>query len=126
MGVMTVSLRGVAIVVSPTNLKESLMSVKQVSRRQFVKRTLAASAVAATPNILKAAVSNPPSEKLNVAVIGLGAIGGWHATQMSRAEEAGKVNFVGMCDADWGYATVKKNFDKHPKVKRYWDYRKML
>ena len=95
------------------------MSTKRVSRRQFVRRTLAASAVAACPHIVKAAVSKPPSEKLNVAVIGLGAIGGWHARQMTKAEEAGEVNFVGMCDADWGYDPVKKNFGTYPNVKRY-------
>ena len=101
------------------------MSANKPSRRRFLTRTLAASAVAATPHVLKAAVSHPPSEKLNVAVIGLGAIAGSHLNWLTQRATA-HANLVGLCEVDQGHLPVRKNLAKHPQVKLHEDYRKML
>ena len=102
----------------------SIKSKKQVSRRQFVKGSVAVSATAfSVPNIIKAAISAPPSEKLNCAVIGCGAISSTHCRPLAKSP---MTNLVGLCDADWGYSAVKKAFKEHPDVKKYRDYRKLL
>jgi predicted dehydrogenase len=59
-----------------------------------------------------------PSEKLNVACIGVGGMGGSDVSQM-RTE-----NLVAFCDVDWKHAAG--TFKRYPNVKRYRDFRKML
>ncbi|MFV0329079.1 MAG: Gfo/Idh/MocA family protein [Dysgonomonas sp.] len=59
-----------------------------------------------------------PSDKLNIAAVGIGGMG--HAN--IKAVEATE-NIVGLCDVDWKYA--KGVFDRFPKAKKYWDFRKM-
>ena len=60
----------------------------------------------------------PPSEKLNIAGVGIGGQGASDLNDMSSQ------NIVALCDVDWGYAA--KTFNKYPKAKRYKDYREML
>lgn len=59
-----------------------------------------------------------PSDKLNIAAVGIGGMG--HAN--IKAVE-GTENIVALCDVDWKYA--KGVFDRFPQAKKYWDYRKM-
>lgn len=59
-----------------------------------------------------------PSDKLNIAAVGVGGMG--HAN--IKAVE-GTENIVGLCDVDWRYA--KGTFDRFPNAKKYWDFRKM-
>lgn len=59
-----------------------------------------------------------PSDKLNIAAVGIGGMG--HAN--IKAVEATE-NIVGLCDVDWKYA--KGVFDRFPNAKKYWDFRKM-
>jgi predicted dehydrogenase len=63
--------------------------------------------------------NQPPSEKLNIAGIGLGAMGSDNLRACAAQE-----NIVALCDVDWGMASV--TFKKYPKAERYKDYRRML
>lgn len=58
-----------------------------------------------------------PSDKLNIAAVGIGGMG--HSNLNSMTTE----NIVALCDIDWRYAAG--TFNQFPKAKRYWDYRKM-
>jgi len=59
-----------------------------------------------------------PSDKLNIAGIGIGGKGAVNIATMTTE------NIVALCDVDWNYS--KKVFEKYPDAKRYWDYRKMF
>ena len=91
-----------------------------LSRRKF----LGASAVAAAGfTILPSSViaglgKRAPSDKLNIAVIGIGGMGNSNLKQVRSTE-----NIVALCDTDWKYA--KHVFDENPDAKRYTDFRKM-
>lgn len=65
-----------------------------------------------------AADSRSPNEKLNLAVIGVGGRG---AANLSGV--AGE-NIVALCDVD--DVRAGKAYEKFPKAKKYYDYRKML
>ncbi|MBL7735882.1 MAG: Gfo/Idh/MocA family oxidoreductase [Chitinophagaceae bacterium] len=93
---------------------------KRMTRRSFIKGS---GAIAGGFTILPSSVISglghkAPSDKLNIAVIGIGGKGNENLSNVSAAE-----NIVALCDVDWRYA--KKVFDAHPKAKRYWDFRKM-
>jgi len=93
---------------------------KGVNRRSFV---LGAAATAATIQILPRHVLGgrgylPPSEKLNIAGIGVGGQGGWDL------EQVGHQNIVALCDVDWDYASA--TFKKYPHAQKYKDFREML
>jgi predicted dehydrogenase len=59
-----------------------------------------------------------PSERLNIAGIG---IGGQGASDLNELESE---NIVALCDVDASYAG--RTFEKYPQAKRFTDYRKML
>jgi len=93
---------------------------KNITRRSFVERT---GAVAAGLTILPGSVMSgfgyrAPSDKLNIAVIGIGGMGNSNLKAVAPTE-----NIVALCDVDWGYA--KKVFEANPNAKAYWDWRKM-
>ncbi len=93
---------------------------KKITRRNFIGTT---GAVAAGLTILPSSVVSglghrAPSDKLNVAVVGIGGMGNTNLKNVKRTE-----NIVALCDVDWGYS--KKVFDANPDAKRYWDWRKM-
>jgi predicted dehydrogenase len=93
---------------------------KNITRREFIGKT---GAVAAGLTIVPGTVMSgfghrAPSDKLNVAAIGIGGMGNTNIRNVEKTE-----NIVALCDVDWGYA--KKVFDAHPNAKRYWDWRKM-
>lgn len=91
-----------------------------MNRRNFLcSSALSAAAFTIVPRyVLGADGSTPPSEKLNIAGIGIGGMGA-HNLQNMETE-----NIVALCDVDDQYAA--KTFEKYPKAKRYRDYRKML
>lgn len=91
-----------------------------LSRREFVSRS-AAVAVGLTilpSGIISAKGRKAPSDKLNIAGIGVGGMGFSNLKQMETE------NIVGLADVDWGYS--KRVFDHFPKAKAYKDYRKMF
>jgi predicted dehydrogenase len=59
-----------------------------------------------------------PSDKLNVAAVGIGGMG---KTNVGRCETE---NIVALCDVDWTFADP--TFKKYPNAKTYRDYRVML
>ena len=92
----------------------------RATRRAFLGRTaLAAAGATVLPRHLLAGGGTPPSEKLNVAGIGVGGMGG-HNVGACAGE-----NIVALCDVDAeGYAahTIKN----YPKAVVYKDFRQML
>jgi predicted dehydrogenase len=95
-----------------------------MTRRQFIEGTTAALAGAAilpghvTGSSTQPSGSRPASEKLNIAVVGVGGMGAWNLGGV--AEE----NIVALCDVD--LRSAKASFDKYPDVKKYRDFRKMF
>ncbi|MFN8240958.1 MAG: Gfo/Idh/MocA family oxidoreductase [Bacteroidales bacterium] len=92
----------------------------KVSRRKFIGTS---GAVAAGFTLLPSSVISglghkSPSDKLNIAVVGIGGMGNSNLKAVKPTE-----NIVALCDVDWGYA--KHVFDENPGAKAYWDWRKM-
>jgi predicted dehydrogenase len=88
-----------------------------ISRRRFLA---AAGGALAAPMIVPASVlgQNPPSSKLNIAFIGVGGRGGANLSGLSGQ------NFVAFCDVDTQRCAAA--LKKHPQVKLYRDFRRML
>lgn len=91
-----------------------------LSRRQFLTRTaLAAAAFQVVPgSVLGLNGATAPSERLNIAGIGIGGQGGADLGQMESE------NIVALCDVDWSHAAGI--FKKYPKASQHKDFRKML
>ncbi|MBN2455080.1 MAG: Gfo/Idh/MocA family oxidoreductase [Sedimentisphaerales bacterium] len=92
---------------------------KKISRRDFLGGATAAAAFTIIPrHVLGGPGYTPPSEKLNIAGIGLGGQG-------SRdIERVGSENIVALCDVDDENAAAV--FNTYPKARKYHDFRKML
>ena len=91
-----------------------------LSRRQFLGgATLASAAFMIVPShVLGQGGKKPPSEKLNIAGIGVGGQGGHDISQMTDE------NIVALCDVDTAHAGG--TFRRYPDAKIYKDYRQML
>jgi predicted dehydrogenase len=91
----------------------------KTSRREFLKKTAgAAAAFTIVPRQVLGAGQTAPSDKLNIACIGVGGRGGAQVGGCSGE------NIVALCDVDERRAGGQ--FDKFPKAKKYRDFRKML
>ncbi len=101
-------------------MKASHTSKSQVSRRQFLNRlAVSAAAVQVVPGtVLGLNGAEPPSEKLNVAGVGVGGQGGHDLRQFENE------NVVALCDADWRRAAG--TFKHFPQAKQFKDFRKMF
>ena len=95
-------------------------SGRTLSRRRFLGASAAAAAtVQIVPScVLGAPGRKRPGSKLNIACVGLGAMGA------DCVNACGTENIVALCDVDWRMAAV--TFKRFPKAKRYRDYRRML
>ena len=96
--------------------------MSNISRRSFLQRsTAAAAALTIVPGSVlgKSHGYTAPSDKLNIAGVGIGGMGNANLKNMETTE-----NIVALCDIDWRYA--KPVFERHPNAKKYWDYRKMF
>ena len=60
-----------------------------------------------------------PSDKLNIAVVGIGGIGITNIQHVFKTD-----NIVALCDVDWKYA--KPVLDCFPRAGKYKDFRRML
>ena len=90
-----------------------------ISRRTLLGGGVAAAAFTVVPrHVLGGAGRTPPSEKLNIAGIGIGGQGRWDLQQVNSQ------NIVALCDVDWGYAAG--TFKEYPKAKQYRDFRVMF
>src|SRR5262245_57719301 len=94
----------------------------QQTRRQFVS-TAAATAFSFTivpRHVLGGAGHTAPSERVNIAGIGVGGMGGGDIATVSRLG----TNIVALCDVD--EARGAGSFNAFPKAARYKDFRVML
>ena len=93
--------------------------ILRLSRRNFVQSAAAVAAFTIVPRyVLGGARIVPPSEKLNIAGIGIGGRGA------GDLDEVGSENIVALCDVDKNYAG--RVFKKYPNAKAYTDFRTML
>ncbi len=92
-------------------------------RRAFIRNSsLAAAGFFIVPrHVLGGKGFIAPSDKLNLAGIGVGGKG---ASDIGNAWNNGSENVVALCDIDWNYA--KGPAAKFPDAKKYNDYRKMF
>lgn len=92
-----------------------------LTRREFIKSgsTLAAGLSIVPRNVLGRGFV-PPSDQLNIAIVGVGGKGEVHVEETV----AGKERLAVFCDVDDDRAGAM--YKKHPDVKRYKDYRVML
>jgi predicted dehydrogenase len=90
-----------------------------ISRRNLLRGGLAAATVTIVPrHVLGGSGRTPPSEKLNIAGVGIGGQG------RSDLHDLSGENIVALCDVDWAYAA--ETFKEYPKAKQYRDFRHML
>lgn len=91
-----------------------------ISRRSFVNEAAATSlAFTIVPSNVLGRRHVPPSDKLNVACIGVGGMGASDVRGMGAIE-----NIYALCDVDWRNA--QESFTNFPRAKKYKDYREML
>jgi len=93
---------------------------RKLSRRKFLASTAGtAAAFTIVPRyVLGGPGRTPPSEKLNIAAIGVGGRG---AGDLAGVETE---NIIALCDVD--DARASETFDKYPQAKKYRDFRVML
>jgi len=95
------------------------MDQKKSTRRDFLAATAAASVFTIVPRtVLARAGTIPPGEKMNIAGVGVGGMGG------NNVHQCMSENIVALCDVDHRYAA--KTFKKYPGAKLYRDFRQML
>lgn len=93
---------------------------KKISRADFLKTSAAGlAAMTVVPgNVMGAAFGHKaPSDKLNIAGVGIGGRGS------AVLDDLKEENIVALCDTDWKYA--KGTFDRYAKAQRFWDWREM-
>ena len=97
---------------------------KKNTRRDFIKHgALAASSFFIVPRyVLGGDGYTSPSDKLNIAGIGVGGKG---TSDLWYASDEGKENVVALCDVDMGDISAKSR-NRFPKANFYQDYRVMF
>jgi predicted dehydrogenase len=92
-----------------------------INRRNFLGKSAAATSsfMIASRHVLGGGGRTAPSDKLNVAGIGIGGMGAADLKDIAQTE-----NIVALCDVDWDYAA--KIFAAYPKARQYKDFREML
>ncbi|MCX5639151.1 MAG: Gfo/Idh/MocA family oxidoreductase, partial [Planctomycetota bacterium] len=92
---------------------------RKINRRQFLGGAAAVAAFTIVPRYVLGGPGNtPPSEKLNIAGIGIAGRG---ADVLDGVKSQ---NIVALCDVDWKHAAG--TFNRFPNAKKYRDFRKML
>ena len=98
---------------------------RTLNRRAFLRRGAASlAALGSAPwivpsHLLGADGQTAPSNRINLAAIGVAGMGGADLDGLSR-----HCNVVALCDVDWRYAAG--TFEKFPKAKRFKDFRRMF
>lgn len=98
---------------------------KNLTRRNFIasSATVAAGLWVVPSNVVAGLGHKPPSDKLNIAGVGIGGMGKGNLSRMEGE------NIVALCDVDWstgGRINVPKVFETYPKAAKYYDWRKMF
>jgi hypothetical protein len=93
---------------------------RKITRRTFIGTTgtVAAGLTILPSSVISGMGHRAPSDKLNIAVVGIGGMGNSNLKAVKGTE-----NIVALCDVDWGYS--KGVFDANPGAKAFWDWRKM-
>lgn len=92
------------------------------SRRSFIKKSaIIGAGISIIPRHVLGQGFIPPSDKLNIAVIGGGGKGYSDAINVWNN---GANNISAICDVDWVRAA--EAFERFPKAKKYKDYRKLF
>ena len=106
--------------------KES--NTKAISRRSFMGATALASAgfMIVPRHVLGGPGFTAPSDKVNIAGIGIGGKGHSNLMAASGLKKGGETleNVVALCDVDWKRG--EGTFKEYPNAKKYKDFRKML
>lgn len=91
----------------------------KMTRRGFIGTTSAAAAgmMIVPSNVVAGLGHKAPSDKLNIAGVGIGGMGFGNLKNMQSE------NIVALCDVDWDHS--KRCFDYFPKAQKYWDWRVM-
>ncbi|MDR1500218.1 MAG: Gfo/Idh/MocA family oxidoreductase [Tannerellaceae bacterium] len=109
-----------------------MKSEKDIPRRLFLKRALAASAASAIPSFRTPSFANrainakgvvSANDKVNLALIGIGNRGGEIAAEL---HNTGLCDVVALCDVDMGAPHTQAIISKFPGVPRFNDFRKMF
>ena len=119
------------------------ISTSAISRREMIAASSGAAGFTFLPaHVIGRGGATPPSEKLNLAFVGIGTRGALNLRELASLNQ----NVVALCDVDWrerqfaprpgadpnrlGAAARSSPIlvatREYPKVKRYDDYRKML
>ena len=99
--------------------KTNVLQKRVLTRRDFIGGAAALAAFTIVPrHVLGGPGNTPPSEKLNIACIGIGGMGG------SDSGQVGTETIVALCDVDWKHGAG--TFNRYPNAKKYRDFRKML
>ena len=88
--------------------------MSNISRRSFLQRgAAAAAAFSIVPGSIlgKSHGYVAPTDKLNIAAVGIGGMGNANLKNMEKTE-----NIVALCDIDWKYA--KGSFRTHTRMQR--------
>ena len=108
------------------------MKTNESTRRGFLKKALAMSALAAIPTILVNKASGmempvsklaSPGERINLACCGCGNRG---AAIIMDLYNTGLCNIVALCDVDMGAPHTVQILNKFPDIPRFQDFRKMF
>ena len=90
-----------------------------INRRHFLAGAATAAAFTVVPRyVLGGPGQNPPSNKLNIAGVGLNGMGSGDVANCTSE------NIVALCDVDKG--VLDREAKNHPKAKLHTDFRKML
>ncbi len=76
---------------------------EKINRRSFLASSAVAAAMIVPRHVLGGAGHTPPSEKLNIAGIGVGGMGGGNLRNLETQ------NIVALCDVDHDYAAKTFN-----------------
>jgi len=90
----------------------------KISRRDFMSGAAVAAFTIVPCHVLGGAGNTAPSEKLDIAGIGVGGRGAGDIGEVSSE------NIVALCDVDFRHAA--DTFKKYPKARQYRDFRRML
>jgi len=94
-------------------------SNRRISRRHFMGAAAATAAFTVVPrHVLAGSGQAAPSEKVNIAGVGVGGRGSGDIDALSSQ------NIVALCDVDWRQAGG--TFRRHPEARKYKDFRRML
>src|SRR5437868_7338751 len=98
---------------SAERVEVPVSQTEQVGRRKFLKKTATAAAVVGFPTIIPGSALGmndavAPSERIHIASIGVGNMGGGHLRNLLQYDE---VRVVGICDVkeerrQWAKSTV--------------------